>query len=330
MQKNTNKILIEDYLHNCNQKNYILSKGIYKLYFKESNNFYIGSTTKSFKERFRRHTSDLNANRHCNVMLQQAFLKYGMPYIEILEICDSENCIKREQYYMDILKPVYNIAKKAGNTLGIKMKPELLEKHSTKVDVFDLAGDFINSYKSITQACKCLGAHASNVTRSMKTETTSSNNYQFRVFGKYKKINPYEKSTSDKILVYLITGEFYKEYPSKLSASKELNVDIAGIVKNIQGQFSCVKNYIIKSYEINYPLLIKPYSRSHSNQKKVIITNFYTGEVFEFASFNKVPPEICYKSVLTKGLQEYKGENFIIKNKYIIQTKPHKNNEFVS
>ena len=324
------KFSIENYLHNFNQKENVLNKGVYKLFFKESNNFYIGSTTESFKQRFRRHINDLNLNKHCNVMLQKAFLKYGVPYIEILEVCSSEQCIEREQFYIDSLKPSYNIAKKAGNTLGVKMKPEILEKKSIKVDVFNLEGKFVATYKSITQACKILGADATNVTRSMRTEITTSNNYQFRVHGKYKEINPYEKSTCDKVLVYLITGEFYKEYPSKLSAAKDLNVDVGGIVKNIQGQFSCVKNYIFKSYENNYPLLVKPYSRSHTNQKKVIITNFYTKEVFEFDSFNKVPSEICYKNALTKGLKEYKGKDFIIKNKYIIQTKTHKNNEVMS
>lgn len=327
---NTEKIKIENYLHNINQINHILSKGVYKLYFEKSNNFYIGSTTENFKQRFRRHIHDLKLNKHCNILLQRAYNKYGIPNIEILEICSSENCIKREQHYLNTLKPYYNICKKAGNTLGVKMKPEVLEKKSIKVDAFDLEGNFIKTFKSITEACKVLNADANNVSKSMKKETTISNNYQFRIHGKYEKIDPYEKSTSDKVLVYLITGEFYKQFPSKLAAANELNLDIGGIVKNIQGKYSSVKNYIFKSYEKDYPLMVTPYLRSHKNQKRVIITDFYTKEVFEFDSFNKVPPEICYKNVITKGLKEYKGEDFIIKNRYIVQTKSHKINEIMS
>jgi group I intron endonuclease len=37
---------------------------------------------------------------------------------EILEYCDSKDLIKREQYYINLLKPKYNIMKIAGSRLG--------------------------------------------------------------------------------------------------------------------------------------------------------------------------------------------------------------------
>lgn len=37
-----------------------------------------------------------------------------------MEYCTKENVLEREQYYIDILKPVYNIVEKAGSTLGYK------------------------------------------------------------------------------------------------------------------------------------------------------------------------------------------------------------------
>ena len=50
----------------------------------------------------------------------RAILKYGYSNfeLEILEYCDPENLIKREQYYIDLLKPEYNILKIAGSRLG--------------------------------------------------------------------------------------------------------------------------------------------------------------------------------------------------------------------
>lgn len=48
--------------------------------------------------------------------------------MELLEYCDNVDTLKREQYYMDLLKPEYNIVKIAGSTLGYKHTSESLEK----------------------------------------------------------------------------------------------------------------------------------------------------------------------------------------------------------
>jgi len=47
-------------------------------------------------------------------MIYKALLKNGYSNftLEILEYCDSEDLIKREQYYLELLKPEYNILKK--------------------------------------------------------------------------------------------------------------------------------------------------------------------------------------------------------------------------
>jgi group I intron endonuclease len=53
-------------------------------------------------------------------------LKYGHSTFsfEILEYCESENVIKREQHYIDLLKPEYNICKIAGSMLGFRHTEE--------------------------------------------------------------------------------------------------------------------------------------------------------------------------------------------------------------
>jgi hypothetical protein len=40
--------------------------------------------------------------------------------LEILEYCEPNVLIKREQYYLDNLKPEYNVLKKAGSMLGFR------------------------------------------------------------------------------------------------------------------------------------------------------------------------------------------------------------------
>src|SRR5438270_6750753 len=51
-----------------------------------------------------------------------ALLKYGYSNfsLDILEYCEPSLLISREQYYMDLIKPEYNILNMAGNRLGSK------------------------------------------------------------------------------------------------------------------------------------------------------------------------------------------------------------------
>jgi group I intron endonuclease len=57
-------------------------------------------------------------------------LKYGYSSfrLEILEYCDPSSIIEREQYYIDLLKPEYNILQVAGSLFGYKHTTESIEK----------------------------------------------------------------------------------------------------------------------------------------------------------------------------------------------------------
>jgi len=61
----------------------------------------------------------------CNAMLKYGYSNFTL---KILEYCDKPNLIKREQYYMDLLKPEYNILKTAASSLGFKHSKETIEK----------------------------------------------------------------------------------------------------------------------------------------------------------------------------------------------------------
>ena len=60
-----------------------------------------------------------------NRPIDRSLLKHGFSNfkLEILEYCGIADLLKREQYYMDILKPEYNIVETAGSTLGYKHTP---------------------------------------------------------------------------------------------------------------------------------------------------------------------------------------------------------------
>jgi group I intron endonuclease len=52
--------------------------------------------------------------------ISNALLKYGYSNfsLEILEYCDLYDTIQREQYFIDLLKPQYNILQVEGSSLG--------------------------------------------------------------------------------------------------------------------------------------------------------------------------------------------------------------------
>lgn len=105
--------------------------GIYKIINLHNSDCYIGSAI-NLNYRFSRHKSDLKNLRHPNRYLQRAWNKYGEKsfIFEILEICLEDELITREQFYIDTIKPKYNICKTAGSQLGYKHSEETKQKMS--------------------------------------------------------------------------------------------------------------------------------------------------------------------------------------------------------
>ncbi len=103
-----------------------MKSGIYKITNIKNNNFYIGSAI-NIDNRIRSHKSTLSKNKHHNIRLQNAYNKYGIKYFlfEIIEYCDNLHLLVREQHYLDILNPHYNIAKNASAPMSNR-------KHSKK------------------------------------------------------------------------------------------------------------------------------------------------------------------------------------------------------
>lgn len=142
--------------------------GIYRWVNKISNESYVGSSV-NLTNRFRRYYN-INYLKgkiiKDNSRIYRALLKYSYSNfnLEILEYCNNE-CLKiREQYYLDLLEPEYNICKTAGSMLGFKHSSKTLEKfknrdsatgHSTMV--INKENNSIKKYKSIRAAAKDIG-----------------------------------------------------------------------------------------------------------------------------------------------------------------------------
>src|ERR1700728_3400298 len=102
--------------------------GIYKLNCLISDKSYVGSSV-SLSNRFRFYYSVSSLKRVVSKessAIYSAILKYGYKNfsLNILEYCEKNVLIEREQYYINILKPKYNILKIASSRFGHKLSEE--------------------------------------------------------------------------------------------------------------------------------------------------------------------------------------------------------------
>ena len=111
------------------------NSGVYWIKNLVNHHVYIGSS-KNVKERWRKHIKLLEKNKHHSIHLQRAWNKYEEDnfVFEILEkVENKKNLIEREQIYLDIFKPEYNIYIIAGSASGTKLSSERKEKIKQQV-----------------------------------------------------------------------------------------------------------------------------------------------------------------------------------------------------
>lgn len=105
------------------------ASGIYQIQSKLNNKIYVGSAV-NLRGRKYIHFRDLKLDLHCNKYLQRHVDKYGEEDLQfsILEFCQKENLIEREQYYIDSLQPEFNICQVAGSSFGTRRTEETKQK----------------------------------------------------------------------------------------------------------------------------------------------------------------------------------------------------------
>ena len=107
--------------------------GIYIIKSTLNGKSYVGSAV-NLNRRYSTHLCQLSKNYHPCKYLQNHCNKYGIDDLifNILEFCDKEKLIEREQFYIDTLKPIipngFNTRIKAESSLGCKQKPESIRK----------------------------------------------------------------------------------------------------------------------------------------------------------------------------------------------------------
>lgn len=181
-----------------------MKSGVYKITNVINNKCYVGSSQNVLR-RWSEHKRELLNNRHHSIILQRSYNKYGLTnfVFKVLEYCPIDTLVIREQYYLDILKPKYNILKFAGSALGhivtekTKLKMSLKKKgikcsdlhrqniaigRSIPVDqVCLVTGKTLNSYNSIKEASELLKIDLSSIAKVLKGKRKYAGGFYWKI-----------------------------------------------------------------------------------------------------------------------------------------------------
>src|SRR5260221_8140742 len=105
--------------------------GVYRWVNKINGNSYVGCSI-DLGRRFYQYFNINHLKRNTCMRICRALLKYGYSNfkLEILKYCNPAKSSQLEQFYLDLLKPEYNILKLAGSSLGFRRSEETRAKIS--------------------------------------------------------------------------------------------------------------------------------------------------------------------------------------------------------
>ncbi len=162
--------------------------GIYRWVNKLTGDIYVGQSI-NLSARFKNYLNLSYLKSKKNLIICIALTKYGFINfsLEILEYCDIINLLQREQYYLDLLNPKYNILKIAGSSLGYKhsleTKLSISKAHGNPVDLYEKnsIGGFtlIGKFTSARKIAKFINISGSTVLKYMRTGNLFKNKYKF-------------------------------------------------------------------------------------------------------------------------------------------------------
>lgn len=282
--------------------------GIYKLINDKNGNYYVGSSNNLYRR----------LSEHCNLDRTKKLLKKGQSAIGsaimrykpenfslvILELIDlkkadtaEDNKLKilsREQFYLDLLNPEYNINLIAGSNLGRVYSDEVRSKMS--------------------KAKKGLSSHRKGKTHLAESRALMVMNNTMK-----KMVHTYDAD-----------GKFLKSYPSILAAQAATGIPRKRIQKSaIQTPAILLKENIIFSFlKLDTLTDFIKLNKNISNKKKLYVYNA-DGSLFKI--FDSITEGVKETNVSAKRINAYakqlgliKKPQFILDDKFIFSFEPLK------
>jgi group I intron endonuclease len=186
--------------------------GIYLWYNSHTGNTYVGSA-KDLHKRLSRYYLPAELNRARPLVIYKAITKYGHEgfSLVILEVCgltkdvSKEKLLSREQYFVDTIKPTYNVLKLAGSSQGYK------HTEDTKNKMKDIYSDARREHARNIN----LGKPLSEVTKQKLSAVIRTQ--------EQRELAQLSCANREEVQVYNSDGSLFKEYLSINQMAKEWN-----------------------------------------------------------------------------------------------------------
>lgn len=206
---------------------------IYKLIDPITNKVrYVGKTKNKLNVRLSQHISKSKTNYKSHVYdwIRKLQCSGNKPIIELIEECFENNWEEREIYWISQFKNLTNISRGGITYFGEYHKKENVKKPTVKrILQYDLDGNFIKEYSSITEASIITKSNRKCINKCCRNKMKSTNNFQWKYYSKnYKlKIEKYKKELTNlfKKGHSLNKGKtLTKQTKKKLSEKKKIKV----------------------------------------------------------------------------------------------------------
>ncbi len=206
-----------------------MKSGIYKITNKLNGKCYIGST-KSLKRRQYNHFYLLKLGKHHSLYLQNSYNKHGKDNFEfeILIYCPITDLLLFEQWFLDIVKPEYNICKTAGSSAGAVMSEQTKQKIALSM-----------TGKKHSEETKSKIGKASKIVADSKIA-------QGIKVGGFKGLSPRSIPRFMNISQFTKNGVFIKEWSTTKDISDQLGCNRARVIECCRGQRKSEKKFLWK------------------------------------------------------------------------------------
>lgn len=273
-----------------NVKQYNNKSGIY--YFKVGRHSYVGSSV-NVGARLRQHIWAMRNGKHRNRIVQNCYNKYSITgfTFKILEFCDPEKRIEREEYYIRLLKPNLNVC----NPITLKrederykerqrqLKKEYYKTHESKSKIpvyqYSKSGEYISCYPSATEAAALFGVEVSAMTAATNSRSVTCCGFQWRKFKtdsipsiikektiKVKEKKPSKPGNKKRIYRYSYDGTYIDSFPSASEADRQLGIHGCASAARGDTKYKSIGGYLW-SYEKKDSL---PKYENHSKDAKKV------------------------------------------------------------
>jgi len=217
LKENKNKVVVYRWVNNVNNKTYVGSS--------------VDFTTRLYKYYSIKHLMENKTHIH------NALVKYGYSNfsLEILEYSNIKDIIEREQYYLNILKPEYNILQIAGSSLGFKHSEKTLNFYRNEREV----SNETRKNLSLAATGRILSKEDKDIISDKRSGIKLSEETKLKISGAAISLRGIA------VVVKNINTQEETEYLSLTEAAKAIGVSRTAISKASSSGKLLIKNYIV-------------------------------------------------------------------------------------